>query len=94
MASDAVVSMSATSAKQTSVSYKKAEHGLFTFFLLWALSGEADANNDRRVSVKEAYDYVSENVTNVAKREGRDQTPEITPSLNRLKNLNLSKVIR
>jgi hypothetical protein len=92
LTSDAVVSMSATSAQQTSIVFEDAEHGLFTFYLLRALSGEADVNNDSRVSVKEAYEYVADHVSSMARREGKDQIPQITPALKKLEGVNLSNV--
>jgi hypothetical protein len=87
-----VVSMSASSAAQASILYEEAEHGLFTFYLLKALAGEANTNKDAWVTFQEAYDYVSHNVQKQANLKGSDQSPQITPSIELVQNLNLSPV--
>ncbi|MCK5506215.1 MAG: caspase family protein, partial [Thermodesulfovibrionia bacterium] len=53
--SDKLVALSASTAGQTSNAHPEVQHGLFTYYLLRALRGEADENEDRWVSVKEAY---------------------------------------
>ena len=91
---DDVVSLSAASAGQVSNSYPEAKHGLFTYYLLKALGGEADANDDQWVSIKEIYTYVKTHVIRVARRHGAEQTPAITPSLDSLKDVAIGKVMR
>jgi hypothetical protein len=49
-------------------------HGLFTAFLLKALTGEADADRNRSVSVRELAAYVGPNVGRVAGLEGDRQS--------------------
>ena len=92
--SDVVLSISAATAEQTSNSYPEAEHGLFTYFLLRALKGEADADDDRWISVKEIFEYVKNHVVRVSRRMGTEQTPTITPSLGRLKDIGVSRVLK
>jgi len=89
-----VVSFSAASAGQVSNAYPEAKHGLFTFYLLKALGGEADANDDHYVSIKELYTYVKTHVIRVARRQGAEQTPVIMPSLDSLKDAAIGKVMR
>lgn len=89
-----VVSMSASGAGQTSNAYSQKKHGLFTYFLLRALRGEADANDDRLVSVKEIYNYIKNHVTRVSRRMGSEQTPFITPSLDALKDMAVCRSVR
>lgn len=92
--SDDVIAFSASSAGQTSNSYPETSHGLFTYFLLRALKGEADADDDQWVSVKEIYDYVKTHVTRVSRRMGAEQTPIIMPSPDMLKDIAVSRVLR
>ena len=92
--SDEVVSISAATAEQTSNSYPEAKHGLFTYFLLRALKGEADADDDRWISVKEIFEYVENHVVRVSRRMGTEQTPTITPSMDTLKDIGVSRVLR
>jgi hypothetical protein len=92
--SEAVVAISASRSGQVSNAYPEAKHGLFTYFLLRALKGEADENDDRWVSVKEVWNYVKSHVTQVSHRLGSDQVPSITPSVNTLKDEAISRVVR
>lgn len=87
--SQTVIAMSATSKVETGLSYDEAEYGLFTFYLLRALGGAADANGDRTVTVREAFDYVNDNVTLTAHREGKTQNPEIMPSIGQVGEIKL-----
>jgi caspase domain-containing protein len=91
IASNTIVAIGASDAGQLSNAYPDAKHGLFTYYLLKGLQGEADANDDHWVSVKELYIYVKENVSRAARRLGADQTPVIMPSLDTLKDLAVSR---
>jgi uncharacterized caspase-like protein len=55
-------------------------HGVFTWFLLRGLQGEADANHDHQVSVGELFDYIRGQV--VAETAGK-QTPTALAGLSR-----------
>ncbi len=90
--SDHIVSISSSSSDQASNAYSETKHGLFTYYLLKGLGGEADANQDGRVSVSEVYQYVLENVSRTARRIGLPQTPAITPSISKVKNLTIGRV--
>lgn len=50
-------------------------HGLFTYFLLQALSGKADRNSDGVVTVSELYEYLEEKVEQKARAVGGRQRP-------------------
>jgi len=53
-------------------------HSLFTKYFLMGMSGEADNDNDRKVSLDELRDYLAKTVTRSAMRYyGREQTPQI-----------------
>ena len=68
---------SATSSNEISSSYPKKRHGLFTYFLMKGLQGNADANNDKKLTVAELYSYVKENVSLTAGKLDREQTPQL-----------------
>ena len=60
---------------------------MFTYFFLKAVNGEADADKDKRVTIQEIFNYVSDRAEGVpywAKRlhVGRIQTPTLQ-SINR-----------
>jgi uncharacterized caspase-like protein len=74
--------------------YAETKHGLFTYFLLRALKGEADADDDSWISVKEIFEYVKSHVTRVSRKMGAEQTPVIMPSLDMLKDVAVSRVVR
>lgn len=89
-----VVAFSASSAGETSNAYEETRHGLFTFFLLKAIRGEADANADNELSIQEVYNFVSQQVSKAARRMGAEQNPDILPDLEKIKNMSFSKVPR
>jgi uncharacterized caspase-like protein len=90
--SGSIVSFAAASSGQISNAYPEKEHGLFTYFLLRALNGEADSDDDGWTSVKEMYGYVKSNVTRVARRMSAEQTPVLMPTPKKLKDVSVSKV--
>ncbi len=67
-----VVFAAATGA-QASSDYPQKQHGLFTYFLLKGLRGEAGVGG--KVTVKSLRDYLAREVTAQARRMGRNQTP-------------------
>ena len=56
------------------------EHGLFTYYLLKGLGGDADANKDKSINISELKLFVSAKVQEQAALNGREQTPEIQGS--------------
>ena len=89
-----VIALSAANTGQPSNAYPETKHGLFTYFLLRALKGEADQDDNNWISVKEIFEYVKNHVVRVSRRMGTEQTPVITPSLDMLKDISVSKVLR
>jgi len=74
----------AAGADQISSWYPEQQHGLFTYFFLKGLQGEADLDQDQRISVADLSAYLTmpsipdENVTYLARKlHGRRQTPEV-----------------
>ncbi|KKK90070.1 hypothetical protein LCGC14_2726770 [marine sediment metagenome] len=94
IASGRTVVISAAEGTQASSFYKESGHGLFTYFLLLGLKGEADSDSDGWVDVEELFTYLKPNVSKLARRINREQTPTIFPSagsMDTLMELKLSK---
>ena len=75
-----VTVISAASGSQISGALEEKEHGLFTYYLLKGLGGDADANKDKSINVSELKSFVSAKVKEQAALNGREQTPEIQGS--------------
>ncbi|MFN9576172.1 MAG: caspase domain-containing protein, partial [Gemmatimonadota bacterium] len=69
--------LSASAADQISSWETQRRHGLFTYYLLAALSGEADADADKKVTLSEVETYLAENVEYAARRQGRKQNIQL-----------------
>ena len=72
-----VTVFSASTGSQISGAIKEKEHGLFTYYLLKGMSGDADINKDKSIQINELSSYVSKNVKDQAAINGREQTPEL-----------------
>jgi hypothetical protein len=76
---------SASQPSQISWAYPEKNHGLFSYFLMKGMKGEADANNDRSITVGELQQYVQREVSQVAAVLEKDQDPVFnTPDPNRV----------
>jgi hypothetical protein len=76
-----ILVMAASSGSQMSSDYERASHGLFTYYLLRGLRGEASANSEGTVELGSLYGFVKKNVAETASVElNRDQTPVLFPS--------------
>ena len=74
--------LAASTGSQISSDYDSAKHGLFTYYLLRGMRGEADKNGNGMIELGELYDYVKINVSEKASLElNRDQTPVLLPSV-------------
>lgn len=85
----------AASGEEITGTFEPQKHGLFTYYFLRGLRGEADANADGWVSVDEEYAYLKKNVSRQANRDSREQTPQLMPELGARKDkgaLKLSKI--
>ena len=83
IASEKIALLAASRENQISNFYKEEEHGLFTYYLLKGLIGEADINQDRKINIEELYNYVSNNVESTSRRifgMNRYQVPVLKPS--------------
>ena len=57
--------------------YQEKGHGLFTYYFLLGLTGKADANRDKNITMNEISSFISDNVPYMARtlHSGRKQTP-------------------
>jgi WD40 repeat protein len=67
----------ACQAIETSLESKELRQGLFTYYLIEALIGNADNNYDSIISISELFDYVERKVISWAASEGESQHPQI-----------------
>ncbi len=80
LAGGKVIVLAAATGNQISSDYDKAGHGLFTYALLTGLRGDADADKDAIVTLKEVFPYVRDWVAHTAVEElNREQTPVLLP---------------
>jgi len=71
---------SAAGMKQTAKMLDEAKHGLFSYYLMKGMEGDADRNEDRKITVGELHEYVLANVS----RLQRNQTPELQGNAKRV----------
>jgi hypothetical protein len=69
--------MTATNGTEVSSGDAEERHGIFTYYLLKGLGGEADANGDGAVTVGELYNYLKPKVHSRAANLDREQTPTL-----------------
>ena len=70
---------SASAGKETAKVLKEAEHGLFSYFMMKGLEGDADSNNDRTITNGELHAFINKNVTRQA-----NQTPQLNGDPNQV----------
>jgi hypothetical protein len=70
--------LTGASGSQVTSDLDKVEHGLFTYFMLKGMRGDADADRDGTITLGELYPFVRAGVSERASRElNRDQTPTL-----------------
>lgn len=81
LAKGKTVVLAASSGDQVSSTYDAKGHGLFTYFMLKGLQGEADQNQDGAVDLQEVFEYLKPQVERIARREyNNEQTPQLLGS--------------
>jgi uncharacterized caspase-like protein len=66
--------MTAAAGDQTAKPLEEAKHGMFSYFLMKGMEGDADANNDNQITAGELHQYVQQNVV---QQSSGSQTPEL-----------------
>lgn len=79
-----LIVLTAAAGTQVSSAYMEKRHGLFTYYFLKGLQGEADVNKDHTVELHELNNYIKANVEAVARRKNVDQSPQLMPSIEAL----------
>jgi hypothetical protein len=76
--------ISASAPDQISSSSPELKHGIFSYYLMRGMEGEADANGDKQTTVAEMQTYLSENVTRHAMGMNRTQQPQVVGDTSRV----------
>ena len=69
---------SASNYNQTSGSIEEAKHGIFSYYLMRGMEGNADSNNDKKITNGELIAYLKENVSEEAFINNREQEPMLS----------------
>lgn len=72
--------LTAAAGGEVAGSSDQTRHGLFTYYLLKGLQGEADARKTGHVDLGELHAYVEKNVLKAAHRDNREQHPALETS--------------
>ena len=73
--------MSASASDETSMALEAAEHGMFSYFLMKGMEGDADANSDNQITAGELHAYVRKDVI---QQSSGSQTPELQGDADRV----------
>ena len=76
--------ISASALDQISSSSPELKHGIFSYYLMRGMEGEADANGDKQITVGEMQTYLSENVARRAMGMNRTQQPQVVGDTSRV----------
>jgi hypothetical protein len=74
----------ASTAEQISSSSNELKHGIFSYYLMRGMEGDADANKDGKITTGEMHAYLTENVARQASLANRVQQPQLTGDANRV----------
>ena len=73
--------LTAAAGDQTAKPLKQAKHGIFSYFLMKGMEGDADANKDNQITAGELHAYVQQNVI---QQSSESQTPELQGDADRV----------
>jgi len=68
---------SASKLDQISSGLREAKHGIFSYYLMKGLEGNADFNEDKKITNGELLAYMDANVSQKAAEQGREQNPSL-----------------
>ena len=63
---------------------QKYKHGIFSYFLMKGLEGNADINKDNKITNGELLSYMDDKISVQASSLGREQNPSLTGDPNRV----------
>ncbi len=81
---DSFTVISASQADQISSSSPDLKHGIFSYYLMRGMEGDADVNRDGKITAGEMQAYLVENVGRQAGMMNRKQEPQLTGDANRV----------
>ncbi len=73
--------MTAAAGDQTAKPLEEAKHGMFSYFLMKGMEGDADTNQDNQITAGELHAYVQQNVI---QQSSGSQTPELQGDADRV----------
>ena len=74
---DNITIFNSSSGLEYSTDFDEAEHGLFSYYLMKGLEGNADLNSDNEITSKELFSFISDNVSDRALDIGLSQNPSL-----------------
>jgi uncharacterized caspase-like protein len=78
---DGFTVMTAAAGDQTAKPLEEVKHGMFSYFLMKGMEGDADANRDNQITAGELHAYVQQNVI---QQSSGSQTPELQGDVDRV----------
>jgi hypothetical protein len=81
---DSFTVISASQADQISSSSPDLKHGIFSYYLMRGMEGDADANRDGKITAGEMQAYLLEQVSRQAGMQNRVQQPQLIGDANRV----------
>lgn len=76
--------ISASTAEQISSSSNELKHGIFSYYLMKGMEGDADTNKDGKITTGEMHGYLMDNVARQASLANRVQQPQLAGDANRV----------
>ena len=74
----------ASTAEQISSSSNELKHGIFSYYLMRGMEGDADTNKDGKITTGEMHSYLMDNVTRQASLANRVQQPQLSGDANKV----------
>ena len=81
---DFIPFFSSSQSDQFSSSIPDLKYGIFSYFLMKGMEGDADANKDGKITLGEMQGYLAENVGRQAGMMSRKQDPQLIGDSNRV----------
>ena len=81
---DGFTVITASRGDQISSSSPEPKHGIFSYYLMRGMEGDADANRDGKITLGEMQAYLTENVGRQAAMMSRKQEPQLIGDANRV----------